>query len=776
MAAFKMTATYYEDGYGDVVDVFLVTDTYDDLYDLDAAVEVNVFQPGESAHELDVAAGTFADDVFPFEMNEATIESVDDADAVALVLTALDPAVFVYVARFINPTTPTAAPEDAEFVGRVKSDMQHQDADWKGAQWSGAIAPLKRWKCTAGSYGIAVLLDAPLRTEADDEETGVMNALVEDDAWIAANVQDRLGYFKSTGLLLIFDGKGQRQVRWASLARLDVLLQKLIDLSVPTGITATFEVTTTAIYAQPARWRRYLNTRTGNIQTRYVQGYEVIHDDRALLKTGGTGPGSMYVSWLLLTPPSAEKDSSWLRYGSVAELLYAIAQSLGLYVEIIPIDGTTVTIRFAHRGALIGTEVYLRDAVQSERDLKTLDVEKEQLFRGDAWYATKEGWHKTYFMEEYGPRTYNAGAAPDRKGVPLALTIAPTARAMSGLGYDAGYTFKAGSGRSAVIPHNAVFWDSTTGRSEWALDDDPQKRVQQNAEAVHTAIYIETVGRADTGLEYGVEGETIVAPVARIEATIYSPGAGQDISRAYTELGVYANDLYGADRAAFEAEYAIDSPYTCSFSLNPDGSAPDWRHMKTAATVTLDGVEYVVRSVSRPFGRPGTSIGLHALSRFAFTPPDPLTVTEEGEDAPSPLRASDNLTATGIVGPGGVTLHSMVAMLDDGTLVHAEAHHAHYGRVVGMALTSGAEGDTIYYQTTGRVEIGVDHGIAAGSLVYLRSPDGVAVAYVNISDDPLTASDSGTNEDMYQPLGMMEAGGILNLDIRPPAVYYPPLT
>lgn len=764
MAAYKLTATYDEDGFGPVTDVFLVTDTYDDLMDIGSAVEVNVFQVGDSTHELDIAAGTFGDDEISFEMSEAAAETADDVAAIDLVLGAQDPSVFIYVARFINPTLPVAEPEDVEFTGRVRSDMTHTDDRWSGAEWSGSIAPLKQWKCSAGSYAVAVLLDAKLKSDEGDEFTGLVDALVEDEAWITANVADRLGYFKSTG----GDGYGHRQVRWANLVRMDTLFQKLIDLAVPAGITATWEVTATNLLGTPTRWQMYPANATDGIQTRYVLDAAFSYDDASVLTTGGTADGAMYVTWWLLTPPKDQRAASWLRYETLAELLYAVAQALGMFVEIIQTSGTAVTIRLSSRAALVGGEVLIKDATEAERDLTALDVEDEPLFRGDAWHLTREGFQKFYYWQTYGAESRDTSHTLNsiaKVGEPLALTLSAPKRALRGLGQDI-YTFKENGSQLANIPHNAVFWGETE-RTLWAQEDGLQKRVQQNAEAVHTAIYMQATGHDETGIDHGVDGLTILAPVAHVNTQIGG------VDRGYTELSAYANDLYGSDRALFESEYQISSQYTCSFRAVVDGPM-DWRHMATARTVTLDAVTYVVRSVTRPFGRAGTRIGLHAESRFAFAEPEPAPVPLDDPPDVDGIMTNNDLQGLDVV-TGSVSQFNLVARRSDGTLERALAHHDHFARVVGIALSDATDGEYLYWQATGRVFVGFDLPFSPGDRLFLRTPDGVLPAWINISTTALEGVDEVTEEDMYLEIGQMEASGVLNLDIKPGAVYYPPL-
>jgi hypothetical protein len=507
---------------------------------------------------------------------------------------------------------------------------------------------------------------------------------------------------------------------------------------------------------------------TDSIQTRYVDYPVFAYDDASVLTTGGDDDGAMYVSWWLLTPPKEQASASWLRYTTLAELLYAVAQALGMFVEIVPTSGTEVTVRFSARSALVAGEVFLRDAEEAERDLTALDVEDEPLFRGDAWHLTREGYRKYYRWESYGADSRDTGNAVNaiaRGGDPIAVTLSPTMRVLGGLGQDV-FVFKAGSGRNATIPHNAVFWDETA-RTAWAEDGDPQKRVQQNAEAVHTAIYMQCTGRDETGIDFGVDGLTIWAPVAHINTQIGG------VDRGYTELSQYCNDLYGSDRALFESEYQLSSQFTCSFRAVVDGPS-DWRHMATARNLTLDGVTYVVRSVTRPFGRPGTKIGLHAESRFVFAEPDPAPVPLD-----DPPDTEGILTNTDLHGldraSGSISQFNLVARRSDGVLEMAIAHHDHHGRVVGIATRDAADGDYVYWQATGRLFVGFDLPFAAGDRLFLRTPDGISPAVINISTTALTSVDEDTEEDLYQEIGQMEANGVLNIDIKPGAVYYPPL-
>lgn len=769
MPTYKQTSKFFEPGFGWVFDVFLVSDTYEGLGGaLDEATEVGIFEVESTKHDLDIDAGTMVEDEIGFKVDARMIGSADDLAALALVLEANDREVLRFCARLINPSA-TPLPEEFEFRGRIRTDMSADDLRWSGSEWSGAIAPLRDWSFSASSVDAGHILDADLGklvhgvTEGEAEGVGRI-----DDAWIAANVKDRMGYLyvdeDDFGGLLGYHG--HREARWGNLVGFHELTNKLLQQAAPDGITISYESVPAGVYARPARFIPYVDPGSGEATrycNRFVGGnpapYNAYPDDEVPLRIGGNEGtiGSMYVSWRLLDPTSEENGASWLRYDSLADLLYAIGACFGAYLTFDYVSNSEIIVRYRSRDTLGTNETFLRDAVKAAISTKALSVTEARKKR---WVAAgtetlTEGPDRQYNYDGGFAVTREVDRAPT-EGEKLALSLNPAWCFLQNRGNDAGVDF---TGGGAIIPHNVRFWKKIGG----TLQKEAEGTNEKDRATLHTAIYVRTTG-VDYDGSVGVTGIPVWAPLHSI--TVRRPaGSGTIVSR-YDRLAAYINDIYGTDQSYYDNEYTITVPGLNGFRAAVDGPM-SWRHVALGNKITLDGVLWVVVGIERK--RRETDLRLHNASRFDLT-------AEAGITAPTitpPNISTPGAGAANVVGREcGETIaqFDLVTLKADGKIYKAKARHEHYGGVLGIALSAGSAGQQIEVQTSGRVATGSAFAFASGTPLYLRT-EGAGLR--NIRSTPLTAKT--VDEDMYASIGTADSGGGILLSIAPQYVYYPPL-
>lgn len=712
--AYKTTRTYFEDGFGLVTDIIVVADTRDGVASLDDALETEILFFEETAEDLDTQAGVFSPAELRFSVLGAAVITASDSAAYDFVLAARDGAAKRFCARFINPTTPIAALADYTFFGLISAKMSAKDISWSGGDYATGIAPLREWACTATSYDTAELLNKGLAELVD--------IIKADTVWVNALVSDRLAYFRSLAGAPDYDPSGHREVRFASLVDLGSLLGKLLaTAAIGTGISVTWAESTTDLFAWPAIFQPFatppLPSPYAGRKLRYClnldhTAYPVPHGVWSgagrRLKIGGTSTGAMFVSWRLLTPDPDEQEVSWLRYQSLSELLYALAFNFGMYPSFEFTSSTAVSVSFKPRSGVESSEVFLRDATDAKIDLAPIPASERKLIVGNAMSLCREGDFGYYFDggvgQDYEP-------AKPQKGDALPLTASVTWCMLRGRGADAGYNFD-DEGHVALIPHNAVWYDSPTARAYLADPVNGSDHWQEyNREGCHTAIYLKTTGPSDATGEKGVAGLETWRPVARV-AVQYGGGYPFAGVKTYDGLAQYVNDVMKRDEDAYEQQYELTVPGLCVFRSTPIGSG-DWRNLKLGRFVTFDGLRYVVVGIQR--ARTETKLKLHRASRFSdFQDPSAATTTDDpsataaGPAQPVQSQVRRNLFFQQHEVGEEIPQFAAVVVIE-GIAYQARPIAAHYGLVQGVAITGSDLANGVRFitvQKTGRINIG----------------------------------------------------------------------
>lgn len=748
MPTYQATSTYDEDGFGTVVDRIVISDTYGGLFA--AGTEVNVLDLDSDGEDLEESVGVALDAELTFDLSEVMVETAADDSCVDFVLAAQDTETKRFVARFINPATPPTI-DDAAFIGRISAEMAWEDTKWTGPDFSTTIAPIRAWKCSAGSIDASFFLDKKIKDLVlGNAELGI-SAITDD--WIATHVADRLAYFYSTGA----DGHGHREARWASLVAMQTVLQKLLDQAEgDAGIALTFESTDTDLHAQITRFYAHRLGRNGYAQgtgdaMRYVGKYEnsrfdgwrSFPDERIRLKAGGApnDDGSTYLSWRLFKPRKDEESLSYWSYQNLAGLLYSMAFALCSYVRFTYDNSSAIRIRMVPHSGIVAGEIYFGNAIKAGGNTKPVPAtDASKSYRAAAWDRVVEG-DALYTYDGHGFNVVNYNVVPD-KGEMLPLSCAQTVCILQNRGEDAGVSFH---GRyQTYLPHNIVFWDSATGRSPKALTG----MAEFNREALTTAIFVRTTGRNDDG-SVGVSGMTVWAPICWVE---------HEKAGRWNALSEIHNQLHGFAEPYFKSEYNITTHGICGFRTTPDGTS-DWRNLVIGRKTVLDGAEWTVVGFRRSRRNRDTTLRLQRVSRFTVSTPGAADGGDQPEGIAQPQ--TPNVVEGAVVRrmPAGEALnqYDIVVYGDDagaGKLYVASAHHSNYRRIAGIVLTSAAEGELVEVQSAGVVTF--DENWAppagqswdAGTMLYLRAGQ---TNGGNISTAPLLAA-SGT-EDLYVEVG-----------------------
>lgn len=772
MATYRQTFTYYEDGYGAVTVLVVMSDSFAGLFETDGTFETNVFVVDTSKNDLELSKGIAAQDEINIRVDESAAETDIDTDAVAFFRDAQDPATPRYIATFINTAALPDPPDvdDCEFIGQISTDLKANDTKHHGSQWGVDLNPTREWEGAASTFMDVSIEDIKLKDliygNVAEDVTGI------DGTWETARVQDRLSYFKSPP----GDYWGIRETKFEKLVNLSALLRKLADNLEQTltdrGV-GTYSIiiddVTFDVELSPARFapaEGYYYRYVGDILTPFFAKTRILK--RMVFDTGGPfqilvddqhvrGLGdshtedtfSPYIHYRMVKPENkGEEDLSFIKLDTFSDLLYEIAASFGMFVRFEQTSDTEIHVKWIARNDINeAAQVYIRDASDGSLDLsvtETSDDDKQHVgvstrFTSDGEdYYVKNGEGVEGDSYKYRNRA-NSGVRP-------LLTVSNTYVSMEAGATDAGIRFDRDN--NGFLPHNTVYYKN-------GVVEDYVAHPDRATLGLTTALFIEVAQSDEEYIDDDYIG-LVHMPVGAVHAKI------DEEDLVFGSLSEYVNHITGRDTQFFNAEYELTVPFLNGFSLNSDGSSPSWKHLQLGRHVVIEENseprEFIIVGIERSYQNLETKIKLHRSSRMAYSVPGilaaPITPGIDFTATSSVGAASSETTRASFVATEEIAAGDAVAVdHTDGLTVYvrrATSNRVDFGRIIGIALTSGEEDDAVDVQTTGRVA-STNFSFTPGLTVYVRTS---TLPTINITQSRLTGITG--NEDMVTSIGVAD--------------------
>lgn len=773
---YRQDKQFYEDGYGTVTLTFVIADSYDELF-VEADNYVSIFAVQETSETLDVGS-VQREAELRFKINEATIVSTAEQDALNFTLAAADNVTRRYCATFINTG---AIPDvgDLDFSGLVRPTLKASDNLWHGGEFTNAPDPIREWDFSAQPYAAQtfdeiLLKDIIMGNDDDEDMIGISSA------WEGMNVVDRPGWAKfNRG-----SSTNYYQVRHAKLINLNLLLNKLAENLALTLqnkghglLSINFAVTQMDCRLSPARFRtveysgkhgRYV--RANNNQGTPNAAYSVEADDGQIVKLGTTNDElSPHISYSLVKPgnsPDAMQEKNYLLYErckTFSDLLYAIALNFGAFLRFDYLAANSLRITFAPRSSVGAESVFVRGVTQAELTTRPLESGSAESFYGEANALAGEGDDGYSFSQDSGMYVKSV-KMKDRSGTRLLLTLSPATRTAESA-RDADTT----ASNDVIwlwphLPHNSYLLDGAAKRNAangYGMVD---------TTGVTTAIYLNVPKSVEPGY---ADGERLYAPAAATSITV------DGSVKTFFAMSDFLNYVSGRDGESFETEYDLNIPFFCSFRRSADGSHADddggrgsWQNLRLGRKLTLDSVDYVITSIRRNYEKVETALRLSRIGRFtAFT---------DSTGVPSAISfnagiGSEPSYTTTPSAPGWLTLEAgenlntsrLAVVKSDGKAYYATAHHAHYRLTKGVTAQSANAGEPITIVPSGFfTDAAFD--FTPGAALFLRTATSGAL---NISESPLC--EPSTNEDLYCNAAQAVTPTTIHVDFSNEFVYQP---
>lgn len=773
MPTYRNTYSYVEDGIGLVSMLFVMADTYNALFaDEEDCVQTRVFTIGDSSKDLDIGAGMIAEDELDITCDESLAENAGDAEAIDFFLQAQDKTVMRFVATFMQvggiPSVPAVA--KAEFLGVLKPDMKGKVVQYTDAGlYASELNPLREWRATARSFGDAVVGDFTVQQlvegltepvyDDDGVQTGTTHIIapigkhingsgeLEDDTWISTWVDNYISYYR-------WDG---RSAMFLSMVNLNVVLQKLAS-QVAVGLmrrgvgeyTVNFQNCETDLKYSPARYNRFVQGSSENIRflgstRRFLDqppSYTVWADDAQTLQLGTTTSlVSPFITWRLVKPQGKdEKEHSWYKYKSLADLLYGIAYSFGMFLRMYSTTANVLEVQFIPRRDIKQARVYIRGAITDDVDVKPAPAEKSERFATFAtpyaiegedayWFDNRPEDDAFNFNTQYGFNKSDKYNERKLAGNPLPLSVSPTIRDYNGSASD-------GDLQNIMIshlPHNTGLFN---GSELPSFEDAPER----SAPGLHTAIYMRTHilnERVDD------EEAELMLPAARIHAKMYG------VDRYWDTISDYLNEVTARDADWYLTERNIDVPFIFGFSNNADGSSSDWTKLKLGSEIILDGVSYITVGIKRNFAEQRTKIRLQNTARFSFDHAETIAGRSDGSPLVTPSNPATTRQRPRYLAGESLTAGMVVSIHDDNKVYHALAHNSDYNRIRGIVAKDTDADDWADIILPGECCANYTYEFTPGERLFVRN----ATSGFNLSHEWLTLAEVTEDEDMYVEIG-----------------------
>jgi len=761
MPTYRQISRLYEDGYGEVVLLLTVSDTYAGLFSTSGQIDVGVFDLDTSKRDLDIAASAMVEDELGMTIDESSIESTDDVDAVSFVLAAQDGTTKRFVGVFLQPADVDAPTITAlEYSGIVRPEMTSEDLRWHGAKWSSAPMPIRIWDVTVKNFFEGVIDQYTLRDLIYGRQPGNPSHPdyvkgIDYLTFAVANISSRLAYSTSSW-----------EVYHESLAPLNKFMRAIADNLADTLAAHGFGTFTIDLAESPLGvWMSPATFHSAGADTPLrdeASPYTIDFNLELEPRLGDTSElYEMYLAWgdvmpdTITSPPGVEGETeesySVLSCETFVDFLYRLALSLGMYVRFEYTAATQLRISFSSRAGVVKHEIWIPDAEKASLDVGPAEAQDKRAFRGFAFSMAAEGTKAnqgaSWYHYDQGRRLYLESELTkkhrDADGDDLLFTIAPVMRRFGRVdGMPASW-------QAACLPHNAY------GKHL------PSNSIPMKETNVTWGVTNQLFMNA------GTVGTPHILPVAALRVKIGGVG---DI---YYSLHEYVNTLAGRDNSYFKTEYELTVPYLCSIRKSADGSHADddagrgrWQNLELGCELTLDGVEYTVVGYERKYRSLETTVRLHRLSRFSFaqeTAPQAAMIVTPVEGAYAASEVSETVLECGeAIGAGDA-----VAVRSNGKAFRAVALNSDYGRVLGIACSDAVLGDFLRVQFAG-VATHASYSFSPGDRVFLRT---ATFGTSNVQTARL--ADMTATEDMFLELGTALTATSLRLNFGRQFIFAP---
>ncbi|MBX3044915.1 MAG: hypothetical protein KIT33_09815 [Candidatus Kapabacteria bacterium] len=780
---------YNEDGFGEQVCHFAVSDTYTELFDSAIGTETTVFFLKNTLEEIDVEEGRISSDKLDFDTNAISCNNENDLKALNFCLNAENVNSPRYCALFFdeNPSN-----SELKFVGKIDTSIKAKDLSWQGDVYSSSPLPLRDYSFTATAFDANILSQVKLNS-----------SIRAADFSIIPNMRDRLS--GNVGFQALFENRPSFAIDsspsaehygniayTAYLGNLHAVIQYMLDIASEIiydlhGITLEFELLETPLGFATSPCKYGFKSHNRSLQITKVENNPDVRLKLYLSSSGEHPAGSSpaYISRKLVDAEygtiknldntikyefqevrtRAEMPFSFMEIDNMQELLALIAQAFGLYFRS-DYSVNKIALKLVPREEILqNAQTFLYGASEADTDFSIISSQIGNKYYADATAYTANGIDKieneadTLIAKTSDLRKQKADMRAKEKDLrkieyeKLLFSTSPTAIRFRGKGT-----------LDTLYPLNLLGL-KLGGETDWELKnfgeygymyypllppnpiqdyihDRLGKEADYLSEYLHNSIYIESDAfeSANTAL---LGSTKIFRPAINIFVRI----GGDDY--IFDTLADYITFISQRDVQYYQREYNLTVPYWNLFSLSSDGSEPSWKNVKLGSKIRIsenykeykDGIwtegvrnkDYTVVSIETNLQKPEVRLKLHSLEKIDFSTwdGDIGDIVNIFYQLPaianqSPTTLDTSASVIEIEAAGTIVAGDVVMMTPEGNIVKAQNKSEYYHYPVGIALRAGGTGDIITVQKSGEVQSYRYDFTETGRMIQLRyNPSGL---------------------------------------------------
>lgn len=790
--------TYFEYPFGNQSVNFVVSDSYEELYEGDYT-ETDIFILDRVSKDLEVDEGSYAIDELPFSINHLACKNETDEQAMYFCLDAADIRVNRYCAVFFGEETTLT---NMLFCGKINNKISGDDIIWAGVDYATAVNPKREYSLTAYSFDISILEECK---HTDD----IYNAKYESVFNIYERLETYGGWYNDDlSLTKLWFAEAYttpaNDLNWfCPIGNLYDILQVFLNLASQIILELTNTNITFNILESDLGFE--VSPVTIVLTDEFPYPVESLGDSPAYKKKlkiaaedGGDDWSSVMIHRKMIDPAlgnsqvenwqknqvEIEKNKSFKEIDNVAELLYRIARSFGCFMFLTPTETTTFNLEFISREGLVESEVtYIIGSEEAKFDTEPVNTKTEYYAYSTTYtmdgadrikndYNTNEPKEKSEKVKYFEEVTKETAKESGKELEKLLLSTGAIIHQLSSLTPE-------GAKRYEFYPLNTTAaesfssWFMTTIRTFGTTGGSSGAK-----EYLHTGIYLKTTPPEAEQRTWLAARPTPITEVWRPAYRVFKNFDGLD--KEFNSLSEYVSFISENDSYYYETQYELTLPFWNGFKKA--GGTPSWKNIKLGSKIQItENVQryddetsifiteaitrnYVVVGIEWTLSKPETKLKLQNLNRFAYgyydgeAPAGIVESYEEEETFGGSEYVSYEIETDNVISEGDA-----VMLLDTGKIIRAISHSDYYGRTIGIAKQSGVAGEFIFVQRSGVVTCEYYNFTYAGDVVYARTAINVTPPY-NVTQIPVaTPSES---ENMLILLGFTDSSNSFRLNIR----------
>jgi hypothetical protein len=698
-----------------------ISDNYAEIFDSNA-IDVDVFAFDSIKKSADSADYKQKEDELSVSAEDWRIQTADDQAAINLIKTASTQKIWVAVFEHENSNYISCDFNDKIFIGKFSNKISIDDKRWYGNQWSGEITPIRSYKLTAQSMGVAILDDYSLADENADDgtvKTGILNSLTLNDlnATTAITMLDMPTMINTNSYWskILFETpiylnnalkailtKVENLVKINDIPEFKFRYKPTLsgfDFAVQILWDETKKITTLPSSTDKARLLYF--DYSENQYNQPIIDWQLLLNKSAFENTMPTFTKQKYKSEI-----DDSETIRWTKYGKVSDLLYKIALCFGCVLKFENITATELQISFEPIYGNVGKKIHIYDSESASLDLQSSTVNDSDNYHCRATNYCRDAYDYCEYVR--GNKNYS-GYILSKDSSTLAseflpLSIAITTQKLTTQSSDYSYLKYI-----EYLPQNCSHAsNSPSGKKDDDTISDNQFRAEAGVFTPWNGLIFKSEYPCSENIIQHYSFASKVAVTINEKSIWFDSLADALNFRKATAGQIYTN------------EYKLLLPFIKSVSLNTDGSGASLKNLDLYDEIVLDNHSFIVREIEIKPDEGKIELTLTETSKYGYFAP-PILPEGNGKIVPNPKMLQNSFNDNkdeNFEAAESIEAGLPVALNSDGKAVKYSNSGTFYGKFLGIALTTNAAGEYVNIRRKGIVTTNSE--LIVNKAIYLR--------------------------------------------------------